>query len=363
MNIYQTSKSNMLINFEKKKQINFKQNEKRRLIEIDFARGCCCIGIIIFHFFCHAVKPKIKFLFITSNADFGFLYVTVFFSISGIVLFNKYSKIKSLKYFYFRRWKSIFPPFYLSYFYFSIKTIFYLRKTQFIFKCKPSNFIFTFLGLDGFFGYKYCSFYLIGEWFLGAIIIIYFLYPLLIWAMNKKIYPLLIICGYIFILSKKFFVLRNDRNLIVCLTSFYFGIISLKYKKYFFENNIIGIASILLFGLLCFVKLSKHLIIHQIQGFSFLITLINIGKYIMNSKIKSIIFIISKHSFHVYLFHHQIIYDVTAVIKNGNLYAILISITLIILLSLMYSQILFLILNSIFKNNIFTKIELIFSPR
>ena len=127
---------NMSINYEKKnkiKQIYFKNNESKRLFEIDFTRACCCIGIIIFHYFCHATKPQIKFLYFSSNAVYGFLYVTVFFSISGIVLFNRYSKIKSLKSFYFRRWKSIFPPFYLCYFYFFIKTVFYSKEKNFIF--------------------------------------------------------------------------------------------------------------------------------------------------------------------------------------------------------------------------------------
>lgn len=357
---------NIPINYEgkkEKKQFYFTKNKNKRLFEIDFVRACSCLGIIIFHFYAHIFKPQIKFLYYSPNSSYGFLYSTSFFAISGIVLFNKYSKIESLKSFYFKRWKSIFPPFYLCYFYFFYKTIFYLKEKNFIFKCPKSYFIFIFtiLGIDGFFSYKYCTYYLMGEWFLGAIIMIYVLYPILIWAMKKIIYTIIIssfiISCYIFMISSNFFEIPSQMNLIVCIVSFCFGIISLKYKKFFYENKFIGIASIIFLVLLCFIRVFQHIIIFQIQGFLFLISSIHVGKYVMNTKIKSIFILISKHSFNVYLFHHHIISDVQAIITNRDLFTILISIILVILIALIHSQIIFLILNYIFKSNLFIKIE------
>ena len=336
-------------------------NKIKRIYEIDFARACSCIGIIIFHYFSHAIKPQIKFLYISANSGYGFMYVTVFFSISGIVLFNKYSKKFSLIQFYFRRWKSIFPPFYISYFFFFVKTILYYKNKKFIFKCHPLNFIFTVLGIDGYFSYKFCVFYMIGEWFLGAIIMIYILYPILISKFNNFYIFISISFGYILIIFTKFFNIFFQRNLIVCITSFYFGIISLKYKKYFFENIYIGISSCILLELLCFIKLFKNIIIFQIQGFSLFIVLIQVGKYIMNTKIKSFFIIISNHSFIIFLVHHQIIKEVQAVIPNEKWMTIIIAITLITLLSLIYSKVISLVLNSIFHTYLFKKIELKFS--
>ena len=340
-------------------------NKLKRIYEIDFTRACSCIGIIITHYFSHAIKPQIKFLYISANSGYGFMYVTVFFSISGIALFNKYSKKFSLIQFFFRRWKSIFPPFYISYFFFFVKTILNCKNKKFIFKCHPLHFIFTVLGIDGYFSYKFCVFYLIGEWFLGAIIMIYILYPILIWKINKLLYIIIIFisisCGYILIIFTKFFNIFFQRNLIVCITSFYFGIISLKYKKYFFENIYIGISSFLLLELLCFIKLFKNIIIFQIQGFSLFIFLIQVGKYIMNTKIKSFFIIISNHSFIIFLVHHQIIKEIQAVIPNEKWVTIIIAITIITLLSLIYSKVISLVLNSIFQTNLFKKIEKKFS--
>ena len=92
---------------------------KKRLEGISFARACCCLGIVIFHYFCHS-RGNFKLLFKTANSSFGFIFVTAFFNISGACLYYNYPIVKSKIIFYFKRWKSIFPPYYLCYLYFYI---------------------------------------------------------------------------------------------------------------------------------------------------------------------------------------------------------------------------------------------------
>ena len=101
---------------------------KKRINGIDFARSCCTIGIITFHF---AIKSnsKLRSLFFkTANSGFGFMFVTSFFSMSGAVLYYNYPKVTSLKIFYYKRWKSIFPSYYLCFIFFFMKKVFYFHK-------------------------------------------------------------------------------------------------------------------------------------------------------------------------------------------------------------------------------------------
>lgn len=75
---------------------------------------------IILSFF-GKLNGNFKLLCQTTNATFGFILVASFFCISGTVLYYNYPKINSLKAFYFKRWKSIFPSFYIGFMYYYIQ--------------------------------------------------------------------------------------------------------------------------------------------------------------------------------------------------------------------------------------------------
>ena len=57
------------------------------------------------HYFCYS-NGTFKFFYTSANANWGFLFVTAFFAISGAVLYYNYPKIisfKDLKIFYYKR--------------------------------------------------------------------------------------------------------------------------------------------------------------------------------------------------------------------------------------------------------------------
>ena len=176
--------------------------KKKRLSGIVFARSFCSFGIVIFHYFSYS-KGNFKFLYRTANSSFGFIYVTSFFCISGAVLFYNYPKIISLKSFYFKRWKSIFPSYYICFSYFYLRNAFNFHKI--FYRGHWTKLFFTLIGLDGYLSYRIDTYYLVGEWFLGAIIIIYIFYPLLLWIISKNN----IIINNIFI-STYYFIIYNN---------------------------------------------------------------------------------------------------------------------------------------------------------
>ena len=110
-------------NFYMYKEIKRDKNSKTKLEGIIFARACCCIGIVIFHYFSGS-KGNFKFLLVNANSSNGFLFVTSFFCISGVVLYYNYPKVQSIKGFYYKRWKSILVPYYICFIYYFLRIIF-----------------------------------------------------------------------------------------------------------------------------------------------------------------------------------------------------------------------------------------------
>ena len=55
---------------------------KKKIIEIDFIKVLSSLGIISFHFACH-IKSEKKFVFKSRGTSYGFLFVNIFWIISG----------------------------------------------------------------------------------------------------------------------------------------------------------------------------------------------------------------------------------------------------------------------------------------
>lgn len=117
----------------------------------------------------------------------------------------------------------------------------------------------------------------------------------------------------------KFFEISINRNLITCISCFYFGMAFIKYKKFFTNKKVIYIS----FCINIFLYFNKihsifSLFISQLQGFTFLIILIYFEKIIMYSKFQSFFNEISRLSYCIFLFYH-IIMNFFSLINLKNL--------------------------------------------
>ena len=163
--------------------------------------------------------------------------------------------------------------------------------------------------MDQYLSYKFKTIGLIGEWFLGAIIIIYILYPILLYLMNINILIInfIVFAGFIIMHKTNFFKIHRDMNIITCINSFYFGMLVIKFQKLFFKNKIVFIISLIIFLFFFFFKVCFSMIIRQIQGFSLYIILVQIGEYVMLSRFKGIFMLINNLSYNIFLIHHNVI--------------------------------------------------------
>ena len=155
-----------------------------------------------------------------------------------------------------------------------------------------------------------------------------------------------------------YFEIDIYQNLITCFSSFYFGMVFIKNKNFFLNKIIIFLAFFINIFLYFKEIHSKFpLFIYQLQGFTFLIILICLGKIIMNSRLKSFFNEISRLSYCIFLFQHITIINVFSIYNPASWFKTIFTLGLIILLTIIYSKIVLTVIEAIYKSRAFIAIE------
>lgn len=174
------------------------QPVKQRLGCYDWIRVFSCFCVLSIHFNATVSGFNGSFLYPNSilpnfylggRIYLGDIGVSLFFMLSGATLMYTYRDVKS---FYIKRIKSIYPAFWIAYLLVSIYDFFEYKTVG---TGNPVLILCSFLGLDGYLctlGVIPFDFYKIGEWFLGCILLIYLIFPLLYWGVKK--HPVLTMC-------------------------------------------------------------------------------------------------------------------------------------------------------------------------
>jgi peptidoglycan/LPS O-acetylase OafA/YrhL len=152
-----------------------------RVVELDILRAVAIIIIIVSHlsFFLPTVKIS-DFTVGTSNpftsVSITYLGVALFLFISGFVLYRNHPSFpqrKGLTDFFKKRVLRIFPLYWLS-----IALVFVLGR-QFASLATRVNTMIVVLGLQGFLSPRFSSGLMTGWWFVGVIVVLYTIYPLI----------------------------------------------------------------------------------------------------------------------------------------------------------------------------------------
>ena len=174
---------------------------KKRLFYLDFIRVVAVLAVFGCHFtreleysgvgFTTKILPDYIF-----NVYMGSFGVGLFFIASGASLMYVYQDGIQIGKFFKKRFIAIYPMFWLAYIA-AFLYDFYLYKGVNL-QYPISRFVLTVLGMDGYLGFYFPNYYLLGEWFLGCLIILYLLFPLLFFGVKK--YPVItaLIAGAIF---------------------------------------------------------------------------------------------------------------------------------------------------------------------
>lgn len=220
--------------------------------------------------------------------------------------------------FYRKRWMNIFPLFYLTYF--VIYIIFASRAKNLLYGGNPVQLLLTFIGCDAYFGSPY---YLTGEWFLGAIIILYLLFPLLKLLMDKCRWITSAGLLILYFLNIEYMILGENtfRSITTCMVSFWIGMLVANELEYIARNALIFVVSIDVFWHLYTGKIALGPETWSVlTGVAVFFILLTSGQYAMTNKYVSMAAkYLSKISFQIFLVHHFIINELASFMQRFTL--------------------------------------------
>ena len=218
---------------------------------VNLARITGAVGIIAFHYGCHNdfLGP---FLRSSANDSWGRILVALFLIISGACLARTYAAHFDWKLFFKKRWLAIFPIFYISYLLVAGQN-FVWHGTCWWEGIPPYRFVYTLLGIDGYIPFDRPNFYLVGEWFVGALIGCYLVFPALLWLLKHLPYTTAAVLLTVtwFIPLMPFFTGDPFQNLWTCITIFYLGMLIAQCPSLFTRNEACWISTLVMLVLLC----------------------------------------------------------------------------------------------------------------
>ncbi|MBR1495961.1 MAG: acyltransferase [Acidaminococcaceae bacterium] len=326
--------------------------ENQRLFSLELVRAFSTALILVYHFNIqlgfHGIGGGPVFIQRLGYENAGSLGITLFIILSGAgLMYSCYDGI-SLATFYQKRIKSIFPIYYLCYF-FTFLTLFYAYGVLPV-NHSPLTFPLTLLGLDGFLYELLPNLYLCGEWFVGFILIFYLVFPLLrkfVLAANglTKVCFYLTYAGFYIALTQTNLIqelipLDATRNPVLRLPEFLFGMEWAKRERESkgVKGKRLALAAgcLFLFLFVTFVPLpTGHLPVALICGITSFLMLDAIAgmaeKFSAKKSMRlcvSVIGVISKYSFAVILTHHNLIalliwkFDLRSDLGSAGLYSL-----------------------------------------
>lgn len=173
------------------------ERRTKRVYYYDVIRVIACFCILAIHFsasfsgwtggvflYPNSILPNYIF---NNSIYLGSFGVSLFFILSGTAMYRAYgAKDISLPQFYKKRFLSIYPMFWIAWF---VATGVAMLVNGGIASSGLKAAIATALGMDGYamaLGYySFSGFYQVGEWYLGCILMLYLIMPLLIWGVKN----------------------------------------------------------------------------------------------------------------------------------------------------------------------------------
>lgn len=288
--------------------------KQERLNSLDFIRVIAMAAILITHYNAYYLFGGGALLRdIVITASIGNLYigdwgVSLFFFLSGASLMYVYENKLDLKLFYKKRFLSIYPMFWLAY----LAGFLYRIITGYNWQGIPKyRILYSILGADGLLisnGVR--DFYVLGEWFLGFIILFYLVFPILRTAVNKNDILTFIGVVCLALLTVKIcgllpWSLVRSTVLFVRLPELVFGMLLVKRKiRPNLVSGLLGLVLVLANAVL------KPPILKDIQvfyvGLASFFFLSYLASLIKNEKVMLLFQKVGKYSYAVFLVHHLI---------------------------------------------------------
>ena len=306
------------------KESSSKRTSKTRIFYLDFIRAVAVLAIILTHYnalFLYsapAMPEKCLLTYMPFNIYIGDWGVSLFFIISGAALMHTYSGRMDARTFYRKRIQAIYPMLWISY----LCVLMYSELRYHTFN--PENvppheawkIIFSVIGFDRYLSFTK-MFGFVGEWFLGCIILMYLLFPLLMMITDnqKRLFLSLpfIIGAYLFFIFRNPLPIMSSTIVFVRIPEFLFGML---YMKYAGENKVPATAVLLSVLILAASSLIAPIHINKFirttfVGIASFLLLVKVSTTVGKSPvIRNLCRILSEYSYAIFLIHHTVIREI-----------------------------------------------------
>lgn len=296
---------------------------RQRIFYLDFIRALAAILIIITHFNNPYLAGRPIFLNQPFNIYIGGLGVSLFLIISGAALMYTYGDAEKLdlKKFYYKRFIGIYPMFWIA---FIIANAFlFLRNGGHVLSAAPKwSIIFSILGIDGLIANTtFPTFYTLGEWFLGFIVLFYIIFPILRFGVKK--YPIItatvlaVVYLCMIVWEPKILGLPNDILLPTRLPELAFGMYFICYiKRVLVPLGVLAVIFLIIQG--CHPVLTGSLAVTFV-GICVFLVLVWAAKLCDHQPVRVPVKSISRYSYAIFLVHHVIISQVFTIVNPMGL--------------------------------------------
>lgn len=288
------------------------RKRRPRLFYLDLVRALATFLIVLTHF-------NNPFLtdgrYLLTNQPFGLyvgdLGVSLFLIISGAALAYTYRRLIDLRSFYWKRFKGIYPMFWIAWL---LGTIyFFIVQGGVPLNAAPArSMIWTVLGIDGWVGmFGVQTAYLLGEWFLGFIILFYLVFPGLLFLVER--FPKSTAAGLIMVFALTWVIMRDlfptipgSIILTMRLPELAFGMYLVCYIKRVSPYAVAGAAVVLALNGFFPTVLPKD-VATAVVGIAAFLILVVLARYVAIGPVRVLIEWVAKYSYAIFLVHHVVI--------------------------------------------------------
>lgn len=335
--------------------------KKERIWAFDFVRAISALGIVVYHFSIHSNCGYKPFLYF-KNGDYGAVFVTIFLMISGAMLYYNYENGIKLKPFLYKRWKSIYPMYYIAFLHYYLKMVF--KTSNWFYNGNPQSLLLTILGMDGYLSDRVITYFLVGEWFVGAIAIIYILFPVMLKIFNKsdKLMMTIMLTLYLIMLwmhHMGWVRLQYRWNICVCLISVGLGMVAIKYKK-ILDNKLTFVVALVCAVAIIGIRFTflNDSVAGQLLGILLFVIFYFIGNKVMRIfVIKKIMLIFSELSYPIFLIHHQVIVKVLGFRNPASILHSVAIFAFTIILVLIEAKIIEMVTSAVLSSKLYLRLE------
>lgn len=308
---------------------------KNRDFSLDMIRLPAMLLVLFFHLnltYQEAGSASWLVLYAGRNVTLGVLGTILFIQLSGytsVLSFEKSAEqpLEGILPYYGRRFLSIFPAYWFAY------LIFFLYQRLPV-RGYDWSIVYTALGLDGYLamrGVHTC--YLVGEWYVGCILILYLVFPLIFICSRKK--PVMMISAAAVLKAVSFLLIRKgilpEAEVLFFAPEFIAGVLFGMYHREVPHWEGLTSAAVLLLAMLIPVPEGFKLLMITPAGISAFILLKYLGQLLAKpqgravSALRNAITVSAKYSFAAFLVHHQVlllVFQGTAFIGGAKRYPV-----------------------------------------